>query len=303
MEEILFLGPHGSIVGVHTPAQSGVCPAQPGLVVVMLNSGLIHHVGPHRLYVKLARALAVQGVGAVRVDLSGIGDSPARPDHLPAAEQGFREPREIVDSLQALGYRQFVLLGICSGAKHALQAVSCDDRIRALVLVNQESRHDRAPDSSSGRASAQYYLRRSLRNPQAWLNLLTGRVKYRALFASLVGEIRRRVHPGRQSQATPGELFRKELEPALEKHCDVLLLLSDRHAKYVGLFADGVQQVEGLGCVRVALRTDADHLFTARAHREFFVHQVCSWIAALGQEPAADASTGGAPPLRACGGD
>lgn len=298
MEEVLLLGPYASIVGIHTPAQAGLREAPQKTVVIMLNSGLIHHVGPHRLYVRLARALAAQGIGAVRVDLSGLGDSPARPDNLPAAELGFREPREIVDSLLARGYEQFVLLGICSGAKHALQAVSGDARITGLVLVNQEALSDSTPDSASARASAQFYLRRSMRNPRAWLNLLTGKVKYRALFSSLAGEIRRRLSPGRRKQAALADLFRKELEPALAGRCDVLLMLSDRHARYVGLFDDGVRELEALGRVRVALRADADHLFTAIKDQEFFVSNVCSWVRSLGQEPAASEVSDTDTPMR-----
>lgn len=285
-EEVLLLGPHETLVGIHTPAASGVQDAAPRLVVIMLNSGLIHHVGPHRLYVKLARALAQRGIGAVRVDLSGIGDSPARPDNLPAAQQGFQEPREIVDSLRALGYQRFVLLGICSGAKHALQAVSRDAisgdaRIEGLVLVNQEAMSEDTTASASATASAQFYLRRSLWNPRAWLNLLTGRVKYRALFNSLAGAIRRRLRGGRRVGAGLAEVFRTELEPALARQCSVLLMLSDRHAQYVGLFADGVQQLRALGRLHVEVCPNADHLFTTIKDQDLFVGTVCTWAEAL----------------------
>jgi alpha-beta hydrolase superfamily lysophospholipase len=46
--------------------------------VVMLNSGTIHHIGPSRLYVAIARRCAARGIGALRVDLSGVGDSGLR---------------------------------------------------------------------------------------------------------------------------------------------------------------------------------------------------------------------------------
>lgn len=302
-EEILLLGPHASIVGVHTPAAPGAQQDAPKLAVVMLNSGLIHHAGPHRLYVKLARALAAQGIGAVRIDLSGIGDSPARPDNLPAAELGFREPREIIDSLRTRGYEEFVLLGICSGARHALQAVSGGARVTGLVLVNQEALSDAAPDSVAAQATAQFYLRRSVWNPRAWLNLVTGKVKYRALFSSLARELRRRLGSARRRQATLAELFGKELEPALAGNCNVLLMLSDRHAQYVALFDEGVRDLESLGQVRVALRAGADHLFTSRDDQAFFIDTVCAWARACRQALAVSRHDAAAPARQAFAGE
>ena len=43
--------------------------------VILLNTGLETRVGPHRLYVPLARELSAQGHLVLRYDLGGIGDS------------------------------------------------------------------------------------------------------------------------------------------------------------------------------------------------------------------------------------
>ena len=43
--------------------------------VVLLNAGIIHRIGPNRLYVQLARRLASRGHAVLRFDLAGIGDS------------------------------------------------------------------------------------------------------------------------------------------------------------------------------------------------------------------------------------
>ncbi|HWU86648.1 MAG TPA: hypothetical protein VN253_05215, partial [Kofleriaceae bacterium] len=42
---------------------------------VLLNSGLMHRVGPFRTGVELARSLAARGVRVLRYDRSGLGDS------------------------------------------------------------------------------------------------------------------------------------------------------------------------------------------------------------------------------------
>lgn len=278
MEEALLLGPYRSLVGIHTHALSGALPGAGKIAVVMLNSGLIHHVGPHRLHVKLARALAARGIGALRVDLSGIGDSSPRPDHLPAAQLGFREPREILDSLVEYGYEQFVLFGICSGARHALQAVAGDLRIRGLVLVNQEAASE--DGASTTQAGAQFYLRRSLWNPRAWLNLLTGRVRYKALFTTLANEIRRRLTAGGKQQNLD-ELLRAELAPALAQDCRLLLVISDRHAQLAELLGDGIRDLQDSGQLRLAVFPQADHLFTALNDQASFIGQVCQWVEVL----------------------
>jgi hypothetical protein len=61
--------------------------------VLLLSSGLDHHVGPNRVYVKLARRLADNGMPVFRFGFSGIGDSGPRKDKLPAAESVIDETR------------------------------------------------------------------------------------------------------------------------------------------------------------------------------------------------------------------
>ena len=288
-EEALLLGPHQSLVGVYTPAVPGGAPAACKFAVVLLNAGLIHHVGPHRLHVKLARALAVRGISALRVDLSGIGDSSTRQDNLSAAQLGFHEPREILDSLAQRGYEDFVLFGICSGAKHALQAVAGDRRIKGLVLVNHESAREDA--ALSAQVSAQYYLRRSFWNPRAWLNLFTGRVRNKALFVTLAGELRRRWSAGWQKKMTLIEILHADLEPALAQGCRLLVVFSDRHAQYAKLCGDGIQGLQRDGQVEIAVYPEVDHLFTAIQAEEPLVERVCRWAESLQSPPVPDRVT------------
>ncbi|MFL5579964.1 MAG: serine aminopeptidase domain-containing protein, partial [Gemmatimonadaceae bacterium] len=110
--------------------------------ILLLNAGSIHHVGPHRLYVRLARELAALGHPALRFDLEGIGDSvlrrPGRENH-PYSPTAMRD----VDAALAFlrrehGCTRFVVLGICSGAYNTFQAgLALDDPgIARLVMVN-----------------------------------------------------------------------------------------------------------------------------------------------------------------------
>ncbi|MGA8008355.1 MAG: alpha/beta hydrolase, partial [Thiomonas sp.] len=55
------------------PASGTASP--PPFGVLLFNAGVIHRVGAHRVNVKLARALAADGIATLRCDLHGMGDS------------------------------------------------------------------------------------------------------------------------------------------------------------------------------------------------------------------------------------
>lgn len=104
--------------------------------VLFLNSGLLHHTGPGRLYVELARALAARGVRSLRFDLTGIGDSGG--DHL---SRDAYPPEALADLRQAIELAcdgdasRAYIVGICSGAYHAAEVGIIDDAA-GLCLLN-----------------------------------------------------------------------------------------------------------------------------------------------------------------------
>jgi hypothetical protein len=73
-EESLYFGEGGRLFGVLTePGAGSTRRAWPA--VVFLNVGANHRVGPHRMYITLARELAARGYLGLRFDLAGLGDS------------------------------------------------------------------------------------------------------------------------------------------------------------------------------------------------------------------------------------
>ena len=112
------------------------------LAVVIGNTGGDPHHGLARFSVELARRLARLGIGSLRIDFAGLGDS-LNPASAGAGEttQTFAVNRSAdlsaaVDALQRLGYRRFAFNGLCSGAYHAYQGALADGRVSALLLVN-----------------------------------------------------------------------------------------------------------------------------------------------------------------------
>ena len=135
-EEAVLFGKTRSFVGVVTiPQQDG--KESNHTAIILLNAGLVHHVGPNRLYVNLARKLAAKGFVVFRFDYSGIGDSRSREDNLPYSESRLDETREALDFLnETRGSKRFVLMGICSGAIDAFTSSREDPRVTGIGLIS-----------------------------------------------------------------------------------------------------------------------------------------------------------------------
>src|SRR5688500_16341172 len=127
-EQAVRVGKTKSLVGIVTEASNG--GREGGPAVIMLNSGILHHIGACRLHEKLARALAPVGYTVMRFDHSGIGDSDARRETLPFEKSAVLDVQEAMDYLTATrGAREFVLMGLCSGADMSFKVAGADSRV------------------------------------------------------------------------------------------------------------------------------------------------------------------------------
>lgn len=98
--------------------------------VLILNSGVLHHIGSCRMSVRLGRRLAEHGLLAVRFDYSGIGDSEPRLAAPDFEEVSVTECTEVMDFIQRTrGVQTFVLYGLCSGADAAYNTALRDPRV------------------------------------------------------------------------------------------------------------------------------------------------------------------------------
>ena len=108
-----------------------------GIGVIFFNAGVVHRIGPHRIHVRLARALAAKGISSIRFDLSGQGDS-ARPVVPNAFE--IQVEMDVQAAMQALGdatgLTQFALFGFCSGAYQGFPIALADARLTGLLMYD-----------------------------------------------------------------------------------------------------------------------------------------------------------------------
>ncbi len=129
------LGNGHPLFGVLTPADPAKArPDRPA--IVMANAGCVNRHGPHRMYVKMARRWAALGFDVLRMDLSGIGDSPAAPgaqENLTYPPSGLEDIRR---AMRELGSGRFIVAGLCSGGDYAFQLAAHDPGVVGAWLLN-----------------------------------------------------------------------------------------------------------------------------------------------------------------------
>ncbi|MDE2240584.1 MAG: hypothetical protein KGJ73_11755, partial [Rhodospirillales bacterium] len=113
----------------------------PGFAVLICNAGGNPRHGFARFGVEFARALATKGIASLRFDFAGLGDSVHYEGAADVQTDVFAVDRngdvhEAVDALEALGFRDFALHGLCSGAYHAVRGICADARIGLLLAIN-----------------------------------------------------------------------------------------------------------------------------------------------------------------------
>ena len=276
-EEALLLGPARTNVGVFTPATDAT-DGQSDMAAICITAGLLHHVGPHRMHVLLARSLTRRGISTLRFDLSGIGDSSVRSDDLPAQEVPVQEINDAIDELESRGFKRFILFGICSGAVHAVKAAAGNPKIAGIILVNS------GPDDGSTEANpqiaAQIYLKHSIRNLNAWKNLVTGKVKYRLLIGTLISALIHKLKGKNKNAVSVEEKLQSGVEPFMQQGTSVLMVLSDRHAQVYALYQKAFEKLH-CGQFETLIYAETDHLFTSLSVQQDLIDRVCQWSGEL----------------------
>ena len=136
MEKIYTFGKDARLMGVLANPDTGT-PKQCTPAVLLWNAGLLHRVGPYRLYVDLARKLASMGFLVFRFDVSGKGDSETHKDSRSYKQRAVSDIREAMDFLSTKKeVNAFVLIGLCSGADDAHSAAVSDSRVSGAVFLD-----------------------------------------------------------------------------------------------------------------------------------------------------------------------
>jgi hypothetical protein len=273
-DEVLQLGSEGQLVGIlsHREAAPGRTDAP---AVILLNAGVLHRVGPHRLHVLLARQIAARGNPSLRLDLGGIGDSIASSEAATFRDSAVADTRTAMTGLgDACGARRFVLFGVCAGADNAMATALVDDRVAGIILVDPHTYPTRRSQLRALRArvaksgSVQAAVRSGLRVAGRGLRLALARARGA------------KVPPSEGREPPPVETFRAELNQLIDRGVRIL-------AVYSGIHGAGYNENDQLFELFPELRgrmdrvyfPDANHTFTELAAQRELIAAVTAWIA------------------------
>ena len=272
-EEAVSFGDGAALVGVITGPDGPRLQVQ-SAGVILLNQGMIHRVGPNRIYVKLARRLAAEGLTVLRFDFSGIGDSPPGSTDVPSDLRTVVETRAAMDCLSELrGCDRFILMGICSGAVNSINTAAQDPRVSGVVQINPQFFSREL--SSYVEARRGQYWRALLANPRRWYRPLTGQANYRMLRTRLRGLFVR----GKQASAAATKVA-SEFGELTERGVSLLLVYSARDwgLQYFEIMKGGaIDALVESGELRVEMMHGADHTFTPLRSQAQLLDLIAGW--------------------------
>ncbi|MBS0583728.1 MAG: hypothetical protein JSS42_11565 [Proteobacteria bacterium] len=174
-------GEAGLLFSIETrPAKGPVNPTW----LILLTGRAVRHIGPNRIWVSIARELALKGFASLRLDGRSVGDSDGEGNGLMPNEEYYQEHiyddiENVMEIATAQGAKQFLMTGICSGATASYQIAWRRTDVRAIVLLNLlQLRHDPSDDDSAlFQQLLKFARRRDLwLNPQSFRKLLKGKL-------------------------------------------------------------------------------------------------------------------------------
>jgi exosortase A-associated hydrolase 1 len=149
--------------------------------LLLVTGGSQTRIGSHRMYERLAKALAELNYPCFRYDRRGVGDSSGEdpgfrgsgPD-LAAAAAAFRR--------ESAGLERIIGFGLCDGAT-ALALFGAAAGLDGLILVNPWLVDVEAGEPAP--AAIRHHYRRRLLSIEGWKKILSGAVDYRKLLKGL----------------------------------------------------------------------------------------------------------------------
>lgn len=278
MEKVYTFGKGNSLVGVLTEPevarQQTECPT-----VIILNSGLIHHVGPHRLAVEMARDIAGMGYTVLRFDLSAIGDSLTRKSNPSYQERAIGEIREAMDFLgKQKNSEKFIVIGLCTGADNAHRVAVADQRVVGCVFMGGYAYPTR-----------RNYTLKLLEKIKKTSGKLLVAEKWKNLFRKFVRKIMPGRHAGSTLQSDDSYFWKlpdkktalKEYSGLIDRNVHMLFLFTASELSminYTGQIRDSFRSLDFGDLLDVELYRYSDHTYTFLSQRTKMMDSIKQWL-------------------------
>jgi len=261
----------------------------------LLSSGALNRAGPGRLYVEIARRRARAGDHVIRVDLSGIGDSPARDsavDNVIYGPTAIEEAAATAKSLRNELGRTVTLVGLCSGAYHAIRAALISDDVAHVIAINPlvylVEPGTAIPDDEVEAAETVDRYRANVWQWASWKKVATGRVNIRAAVSAVLrnrwAAVEARVRDISRTVGLPWRHdFGWELQRLAAKGVRVDFVFAESDPGYSLLKIEAGSALATLvseGKIGVYIVPSANHTFTRRAARNELLELLDSLLSA-----------------------
>ena len=269
-ERAITFGAAESLAGVLTETHADAQRPH----VLILNAGVVHHVGPGRLSVEIAQQLADAGVSSIRFDFSGIGDSAPRVPALDPIACGIADARDAMDYLGAhYGVRRFILLGLCSGARHAHYVATADERVVGAVLLDGYSYPTMRSKMMHVQSRMEHPLELLAGVNRRFTRMLNGESTPQSTVAVDEADAFFPKDPTRDEMA-------RDLGVLAARNVNLLSIFSGEWEtyRYEGQFRDAFREVELEPILTERLIDTADHLYFTRPERTAMLEMVISWL-------------------------
>lgn len=263
--------------------------ASTGLVVLLLNAGATRRIGPSRMNVNVARASAARGHLAVRIDLSGLGDSPAMAGaraNVIYSPTSVEEVLHIVRQLSSWpGVTRCAVVGLCSGAYHGFKAAVRGAELERIVAINpltffwNDNLSDDPPLRPHQVIVDMTRYRSSIVSMESWRKLVGGKVDKGRLLRVLMTAMHRR------TARSLREVARRLRIPLREDLARELYEVTGRGVRATFVFASdepglgllleqggtAVSRLQHRGLVDIQRIEASDHVFTQLGPRQRLV--------------------------------
>ena len=271
-----FGAPHVRFGVLTRPKEPSKKPA-----IILMNAGSIHRVGPNRSFVRMARRWADLGYAVLRMDLSGIGDSPVQAgatENVPYPPDAVPDVQAAMTALAKEGVAQkFILTGLCSGADIAFRAGVLDHRVSGAWLINPQAFYFPSSDSLKEFMHAELqatYYESAVWDPERWKRVLRGEVDMRRVAGIMRAKVesaaKRRIarllgqKPVQEDKPEARDVI-GDLRSMANRGVDTFLLCSEDDPGLVYLlkyFGPELNTLDGIANYRRELVKGTDHTFT-----------------------------------------